>query len=179
MTQLHVSKIHITLLVTVPHEALEMYLPSSADVVGESLTEAVLQNVREEGLGYFPPLDYFQSRGKLDDNLIDAAETIAWFACKLVREEVQRKMRPFFSTISFQSVQSTAFNMPGVRPSQPNAWHALVNHYTPNTVKMDIVATVLKKQEKPDGLANWAKQLFKRNLADVFDHMEVTQTAVM
>lgn len=179
MTQLYVSKIHVTLLVRVPHDALEQYLPSSADVVGEALTEAVLQNIREEGLGYFPPLDYFQSRGKLDNDLIDAAETIAWFACKLVREEVQRKMRPFFSTVSFQSVQSTAFTMPNVRPSQPNAWHALVEHYTPNAVKLDIIATVLKKHENPEGLANWAKQVFKRNLASTFDKMEVSQTIVM
>lgn len=179
MTQLYVSKIHVTLLVRVPHDALEQYLPSSADVVGEALTEAVLQNIREEGLGYFPPLDYFQSRGKLDNDLIDAAETIAWFACKLVREEVQRKMRPFFSTVSFQSVQSTAFTMPNVRPSQPNAWHALVEHYTPNAVKLDIIATVLKKHENPEGLANWAKQVFKRNLASSFDKMEVSQTIVM
>ena len=179
MTRLHVSKIHITLLVTVPHEALERHLPSSADVVGEALTEQVLAAVRESELGYFPALDYFQKQENIDKELMEAAETIGWFAARMVREEVQRKMRPFFSTISFQSVQCTAFSMPAVRPSHPNAYHALMAHYTPNTVKLDVVATVLKKQEKPEGLANWAKQLFRRNLADSFDKFEVTQTVVM
>jgi len=179
MTQLHVSKIHITLLVTVPPEILERHLPSSADVVGEALTEQVLAAVKEEQLGYFPALDYFQQQGKIDKDLMDAVEAIGWFAAKMVREEVQRKMRAFFSTISFQSVQCTAFTMPTVRLSSPNAYHALVEHYTPNTVKLDMVATVLKKQENPQGLANWAKQLFRRNLANSFDKFEVAQTAVM
>ena len=179
MTQLHVSKIHITLLVTISCETLERHLPSSADVVGEALTEQVLAAVKQTSLGYFPALEYFEQQGKIDKDLMDAAETIGWFAARMVREEVQRKMRAFFSTISFQSVQCVAFNMPAVRPSQPNAYHALVEHYTPNTVKLDLVATVLKKQENPQGLANWAKQLFKRNLANSFDKFAVTQTVVM
>ena len=179
MTQLHVSKIHITLVVTVPREALERHLPSSAEIVGEQLTEQVLAAVRENNIGYFPALDYFQKQGGIDEDLMDAAETIGWFASKIVREEVQRKMRAFFSTISFQSVQCLAFTMPSVRPNQPNAYQALVEHYTPNTVKLNLLATVLKKQEKPEGLANWAKQLFKRNLDDSFDKFEVTQTAVI
>ena len=179
MTQLHVSKIHISLLVTVPYEVLERHLPSSADVVGETLTDRVIELVKEQNLGYFPPLDYFQKQNAIDTDLMDAAETIGWFAAKMVREEIQRKMRAFFSTISFQSVQCTAFSMPGVRPSQPNAYHALLMHYTPNTVKLDLVATVLKKQERPDGLANWAKQLFRRNMEGVFDGFEVTQAVVI
>ena len=179
MVQLHVSKIHITLIVKVPHEALERHLPSSADVVGEALTDQVLKMVKENNIGYFPALDYFEKQGGIDGDLMDAAETIGWFASKIAREEVQRKMRPFFSTISFQSIKCTAFTMPSVRPAQPNAYQALLEHYTPNTVKLDLVATVLKKQQQPEGLANWAKQLFKRNLENSFDKFEVTQTAVM
>lgn len=179
MTQLHVSKIHISMLVTVPYETLERHLPSSADVVGEALTDQVLAAVKKQNLGYFPPLDFFQKQGAIDQDLMDAAETIGWFAAKMVREEIHRKMRAFFSTISFQSVQCTAFTMPNVRPSQPNAYHALLMHYTPNTVKLDLVATVLKKQARPEGLANWARQLFRRNLDGVFDSFEVTQAVVI
>ena len=179
MTQLHVSKIHITLVVRVANETLSRHLPSSAEVVGEQLTEQVLEQVRKNNIGYFPALDFFQKDAGIETDLMDAAETIGWFASKIAREEVQRKMRAFFSTISFQSVQCTAFSMPSVRPNQPNAYAALVQHYTPNTVKLDIITTVLKKQQKPEGLANWAKQLFTRNLDDSFDACKVTQTVVI
>lgn len=69
--------------------------------------------------------------------------------------------------------------MPGVRANELNAWHKLVEHYTPNTVKLDIIASVLKKEVAPKGLENWSKQLFRRNLEGVFEDFEVTQTAVL
>ncbi len=179
MSSLHISKIHITLQVKVPHELLERHLPSSAEVVGEALTEQVVEAVKKHKLSYFPALDFLQQQGDIDEDLLDATETIAWFACKLVREEVNKKLRGFFSTLSFQSVKCTSFSMPGVRANQLNAWHELVEHYTPNTVKLDVVASVLKKEEHPKGLENWSKQLFRRNLENSFDNFEVIQTAVM
>lgn len=177
--QLHLSKIHITLVVTVPFEMLERHLPSSADVVGEELANQVVAAVKQHNIGYFPALDYFEKQGGIELDLLEAAETIAWFASRLVREEVNIKMRPFFSTIQFQSVQNLAYAMPNVRPNQLNAWPALVQHYTPNKVKLDLIASVLKKQEKPEGLANWARQLFTRNLKNSFDDYEIVQTSVI
>lgn len=179
MPSLHISKIHITLKVKLPPELLERHLPSSAEVVGEALTEQVLAAVKKHQLSYFPPLDYLEKAGDIDADLLDATETIAWFACKLVREEVNKKLRGFFSTLSFQSVKCTSYAMPGVRANQLNAWHQLVEHYTPNTVKLDMIASVLKKEETPRGLENWSKQLFRRNLEGVFEDFEVTQTAVL
>lgn len=179
MPSLHVSKIHITLKVKLSHELLERHLPSSAEVVGEALTEQVVAAVKKHKLSYFPALDYLEKQGDLEQDLLDATETIAWFSCKLVREEVNKKLRGFFSTLSFQSVKCTSYAMPGVRANQLNAWHELVEHYTPNTVKLDLIASVLKKEEFPQGLENWSRQLFRRNLEGVFDDFEVIQTAVL
>lgn len=176
---LHISKIHITLQVTVPADLLERHLPSSAEVVGEALTEQVVAAVNKNKLSYFPALDFLQKQGDIDEDLIDATDTIAWFACKLVREEVNKKLRAFFSSLSFQSVKCTSFAMPGVRVNEINAWHQLVEHYTPNTVKVDLIASVLKKEEHPRGLENWSKQLFRRNLEDSFEKFEVINTSVI
>ena len=178
MSQLHITKIHISLKVKIFDELLERHLAASAPAVGEALTSEVISLVKKNSIGYFPALEYFQQQGELDDDLIDAAETIGWFASKIAREEVQQKMRGFFSTLSFQSVQTIAFTMPSVRPSKHDAHKALIQHYTPNVVKLDIVASVLKK-DKLEGMANWARQLFRRNLENSFAEMEVTQTNVM
>lgn len=179
MPSLHISKIHVTLQVTLPPELLERHLPSSAEVVGEALTEQVVAAVKKHKLSYFPALDYLEQQGDLDEDLLDAVETIAWFACKLVREEVNKKLRGFFSNLSFQSVKCTSFAMPSVRANQLNAWHELVEHYTPNTVKLDLIASVLKKEERPKGLENWSKQLFRRNLENSFDKFAVIKTSVL
>lgn len=178
MSQLHLTKIHISLKVKVSDELLERHLASSVAVVGKALTETTLASIKNNNIGYYPALEYIQQQGDIDDDLMDAAETIGWFAAKIAREEVQHKMRPFFSTISFQSVQTLAFTMPAVRPNQHDAQIALLEHYTPNVVKLDIVASVLKK-DRLEGMANWAKQLFVRNLCDSFDDVQVTQTKVM
>lgn len=179
MIQLHVSKIHITLVVKVAHEVLAQHLPSSPAVVGEMLTTQIVEHVNQSRLGYFPALDYFQQQGGVDAELIEAAQTIGWFAARYAREEIQRRLRPFFSSLSFQSVHTQAFSMPAVRASQINAWQILCAHYTPDTVKIDIIAAVLKKQSNPQGLANWARQLCVRNLGDVFESFEVIQTIVL
>lgn len=174
-----ITKIHISLQVTLSAAELEKHLPASAEIVGEALTEAVLANVKQQNLGYFPSLDFFQQQGLMDDDLMDAADTIAWFAAKLVREEVQIKLRPFFSKMEFQSVKCSAFGMPSVRPNQLDAWQALVEHYTPNQIKIDVLASVLKKNNQQQGMANWAKQLFRRNLAESFAQLDVTAASVV
>lgn len=162
-----------------PHGVLEKHLASSAEVVGHNLTEQVVDYVNANKSGYFPALDFFQSEPGIDPDLMDAAETIGWFASKYAREEIQRKMRPFFSTISFQSVQIVAFTMPSVRPSQLNAWHDLLDHYTPDVIKLDLIASVLKKNDRQDGLSNWSRQLFRRNLEGSFQELEVLQTVAI
>ena len=178
MAQLHLTKIHISLKVKIPHEILEKHLAASVEVVGEALTQNVVDLVNEKNTGYFPALDFFQKQGCLDEDLMDAAETIGWFSSKIAREEVQKKIRPFFSSISFKSIQTVAFTMPNVRPNQINAYQALIDHYTPNVVKLDVIATLLKKNQL-EGIENWAKQLFKRNLTDFFSNFEVTGVSVI
>ena len=179
MPSLHITKIHITLQIKVPHELLERHLPSSAEVVGEALTEQVITAVKKHKLSYFPALEFLEKQGDLEQDLLDATETISWFACKFAREEVNKKLREFFSELSFQSVKCTSYAMPGVRANQINAWHELVEHYTPNTVKLDVIASLLKKEQHLKGIENWSKQLFRRNLEDSFDEFEVIQTVVL
>ena len=77
MSSLHISKIHITLQVKIPHDVLEKYLPSSAEVVGEALTEQVIAAVKKHKLSYFPALDFLQKQGDLEEDVLDATETIA------------------------------------------------------------------------------------------------------
>lgn len=179
MAQLHVNKIHISLKVRVPYGVLEKHLASSAEVVGHNLTEQVVNYVNANKLGYFPALDYFQSEPGIDADLMDAAETIGWFASKYAHEEIQRRMRPFFSSISFQMVQIVAFSMPSVRPTQLNAWHDLMGHYTPDVIKLDLIVSVIKKNDRQEGLSNWSRQLFRRNLEGCFQDLEVLQTVAI
>ena len=76
MSQLQVTKIHISLKIKIADDVLERHLASSVSVVGKALTEAVLASVKKNTIGYYPALEYIQQLGDMDEDLMDAAETI-------------------------------------------------------------------------------------------------------
>lgn len=172
---LHLNRAALTLVVQLPEPIFARHLPASPSVVGDALAEQVQAYVQRERLGYFPALDYFREHaGAVDGELLEAADHIAWFACNQARGEVQRKLRPVFSSLSFQSIQSQAFTMPGVRPNQVNARHELARHYTPDSAKLVLLVNSFQKSAQDETMAKWASHLAYRWLKDSFARVEVT-----
>lgn len=175
MSALRVARMGLSATVRVPREALERHAASSPEVVGRSLAEAVDTYVRAERLGYYPALDYFREReGAVEPELIAAADAIAWLAATLVRNEVRVKLRPVFSSVQIQGLQALAFAMPPVRPSQPNALHRLAEHYTPDTLKMDLQVSLIQKREPSEGIERLAAHMVYKWLKGSFAAIEVT-----
>lgn len=171
---LHLARISLSLVARLPESVYERYLAASPYVVGEQLVEQITGYTRTHQLGYYPALDYFQQQGGLDPDLLDAAEQIAWFSANIVREEIQRKLRPVFSTVTFQGQQNIAFTMPAIRPHQPNAYNALLEHYTPDRIKANIVVSSFQKQEQGEALVKWTANTCYRWLKESFDTFEVS-----
>lgn len=172
---LHLNRAALTLVVQLPEQIFARHLPASPDVVGDALAEQVIAYAQQEGLGYYPALDYFKAHtGAVDSDLLDAAEHIAWFTCNQARAEVQRKLRPVFSSLSFQSIQPQAFTMPSVRPQQANARRELARHYTPDCAKIVLLVNSFQKSAQDEAMAKWASHLAYRWLKESFAHVEVT-----
>ncbi len=176
---LHVNRIRLSLVAQVPEALYERHVAASPYIVGEELTEQITAYVREHKLGYYPAVDFFMTQGGLEKELLDAAEGLAWVTAKAVREEIQRKLRPVFSTVTFQSQQCVAFTMPAVRPNNINAYNELLKHYTPDTIKAVIEVTSFQKQDKGELMARWATNTCYRWLKDSFDYFEVTSSEVI
>jgi len=164
---------------TLPQHIFERHLPSSPYVVGEELADQVIHFVQQRGLGYYPALDFFHQQGGVEPDLLDAAGHMSWFVCKMVREEVQRKLRPVFSSIVFDSLQTLAFTLPAVRPHQLNARHALVGHYTPDTVKVVFTVAGFQRQAGDEALVKWARHVVYRWLKDSFHNLEITSAHLL
>ncbi len=169
----------MTMTATVPQHIFERHLPSSPYVVGEELADQVIRFVQQRGLGYYPALAFFQEQGGVEKDLLDAAGHMSWFVCKMVREEVQRKLRPVFSSIVFDSIQTLAFTLPAVRPHQLNARHALVRHYRPDTVKVVFTASAFQRHAGDEALVKWARQVVYRWLKDSFHGLEITSAQLL
>ncbi len=168
------NQVALSLRVRIPEHVFERHLPASPYVVGEALADAVTEQVRRQALGYFPPLDFFIAQGVLDEALVESVSGIAWFITNLVRQELQKKLRGLFATVRIESIQTQAYSMPPVRPGNLNAYSALVEHYTPDVVKVGLLVSAIQKQESSDALAGWAGEVCRRRLEDAFGEVEVT-----
>jgi chromosome condensin MukBEF complex kleisin-like MukF subunit len=169
---------HISLVVrlTVPEKVFQGELHTSPSRLGKDLATAIDHYSRENKLGYYPAIEFIRKIKDIDQSLVDEAERIAWIVCKLAREEVQSRLCPVFSSVKFKSVQTEAFAMPAIRPNQASAFDQLVRHCTPDSVKLEIQVSMLRKDDDQRGEAAeaYARKMIFRWLKPVFENIEIT-----
>ena len=153
---------------------MQGHLAASPYIVGEELAQQISQYVSENRLGYYPAIDFFQENGAIEQDLLDAIGSISWLLTNLVRDEVRVRLRAAFSSIRFESLQTQAFTMPGIRPGQNNGFQLLTEHYTPDQVKVNIVASLVRKKESQYEAEQMAKHLVCRWLKNSFESLEIT-----
>ena len=178
---MRVDHIALTLRLTLAEKDIWQHLPAAAGQVGSELAGFVDRYCREHQLGYYPAIEYFRQVAEADQELIDHLEQLAWEVSRKVREQLQSRLRPVFSSVKFRSVQTEAFALPPVRPSQPSALEQLVSHYTPNSVRVELLASLLRKDDdqRGDAMEGYARKMVHRWLSDIFDDVEVTASAVL
>ena len=137
--------------------------------------------MRENNLGYYPALTYFRDNGAIEPELIHTAEQLAWRASKHARELVQTGLRPIFSTVRFRSVQPQAFMMPAIRPGQPGALKKLCQHYSPDTIRLELLLTLLRKDNDNGERSTelYARKMIYRWLREPFEMVEVTSSSAL
>ena len=176
---MQVDHISLILRLKVPGEILQSHLHSSPVEVGEELARVIDRYTRKHGLGYYPAIEFFRHVPEIDEDLIENAEQIAWVVSKVAREQVQSRLRPIFSCVKFQSIQTEAFTLPSVRPNSPSALEQLKSHYTPDTVRLELLVSMLRKDndQRGDAAETYARKMIYRWLRDVFEDVDVTASA--
>ncbi len=172
------EKVLITINVWLKPDVLQQYLPCSANIIGRTLAQMAEEYEKENQTGYYPAIDFFKTLDTVDPDLITSAEQVAWLVSKLAREIIQSKLRPIFSSVHFQSIQTLAFLMPKVRPNKADAHELLAEHYTPDRVKIELVLTMMRRDsDAEDGQAEpYARKMMFRWLEAEFETMEVTSS---
>lgn len=179
MTNLHITKVSMTLDLKVPANDIEKHLPASPYVVGEQIAEQVLEYVNKHKLGYFPPLDYFREQDAIDPDLINAADNITWLVANMVREEIVVRLRPVFSNIKIESIQAQAFNMPSIRLHANNIEHQLTSHYTPDHFKVALTLSSIRNHNDTETAEVMAKNMAHKWLRDHFSNLQVTSVKII
>jgi len=175
MNQLNLTRIAVSLQVKVPAEAIEQHSAASPYIVGEELARQVAAYVQHERLGYYPALEYFRTVEAIEPELLEAAQSISWLVCGLVQEELRIRLRAVFSNLKIESVQTVAYTMPGIRPGSSNALHDLAQHFSPDQVRVNLVASSICRQDNDQDVAiKLARQQIYRWLKDRFSALEIT-----
>ncbi len=175
------DKVLVTINVQMKAKDLQQYLPCSANIIGQTLAEIAGEYEKENKTGYYPAIDFFKTLDGVDPDLITSAEQVAWLVSKLARETIQSKLRPIFSSVHFQSIQTLAFSLPKVRPSQADAIEQLAKHYTPDRVKVELVLSMMRRDsEVEDNRAEpYARKMMFRWLESKFETIEVTSSKAL
>lgn len=176
---LQFTRVAITLIVQVPEDALERHLAASPSVVGAELAQQILDYERRHHLSYFPAIDFFIQNGGLETELLDALQNITWVVTTMVRNELRIKLRPVFSQIKFETIQTTAYTLPSVRPNEANVLDKLIRHYSATTVKVSIIATLIQKFSDTGAAEKMATSMCYRWLRPHFNHIEVTSSTAL
>jgi len=175
------DKILITVDVQLKAEDLQQYLPCSVSIIGQTLAEIAGEYEKENKTGYYPAIDFFKTLDTVDPDLITSAEQLAWLVSKLARETIQTKLRPIFSSVQFQSIQTLAFSLPKVRPNQIAAIELLAKHYTPDSVKIELVLSMMRRdsEAEDDRAEPYARKMMFRWLQAEFETIDVTSSKVL
>ncbi|MDH5425067.1 MAG: hypothetical protein OEY29_08750 [Gammaproteobacteria bacterium] len=179
MAEVRLRRYLLTLRVRLAEELVLQHSASSPVVIGHELAAQIHDVVKQQQMGYYPPLEFFYGRhfaghSGLDPELMEAADGISWLLCRLVRNELQSKLRQVFSSVKFQSVQTMAYTMPPVRYGANNALYDLAQHYTPLSVKLEIMLSMISKNQPAEGAEAFISNTTHRWLKDSFESIEVS-----
>ena len=171
---LHIITLAINFKVRLSEASMQGHLSASPYLVGEELARQVSRYATEHRLGYYPAIDFFQENGGVEQDLLNTVGSISWLVTNLVRDEVRTRLRAAFSSIRFESLQTQAFSMPTVRPGQHNALQLLTEHYTPDQVKVNMVASLVRKQGSLHEAEQLARHLVCRWLKNSFESLQIS-----
>lgn len=175
------DKVLVILNVQLKPESLQQYLPCSANIIGQTLASIADEYEKENKTGYYPAMDFFKTLDNVDPDLIASAEQVSWLVSKLARETIQSKLRPIFSSVQFQSIQTLAFSLPKVRPNNVDAVDQLSKHYTPDSVKIELIVTMMRRdsEAEDDRAEPYARKMMFRWLEAEFETIEVASSKAL
>jgi len=176
---LQFTSISLSMTVVVPEAALEQHIAASPSIVSEEIVAAVKEYEKAHKLGYFPAIDFYINNNGIDPDLLDAMQSISWVVTNMVRNEIRIKMRPVFSNIKFETIQSLAQTLPPVRIKDEKLTQKLMEHFNTTTVKVNLTATLIQKFIDKETAEKLAKNLAYQWLKGSFEKVTVNSSKAL
>lgn len=152
----------------VAEELIEQQLGYLPWLLGENMAAQVDSYVMEQGLGYYPAMDYFRHLPEvIDPALLTLIDQVVFFCDDYTRRELTHRLYRMFSRVHIARIQCMAYALPRVRPHRGGAPEELARHFSPNQLKLTIHLSSLQKGEVDgleqialDKLVRWGRPAF-------------------
>lgn len=125
--------------VSVPCQLLEERVGYSPTILGEHMALQVIDYVRDQQLGYFPPFDYLENNPSIDPDLLILMQELASFSSHYAKRTTRQSLSAEFASVRVRNVFSPFFAMPKIRVHAANAVAELSQHYSPNQVRVEVI----------------------------------------
>lgn len=170
----YTQPVNITLKVKLASQLIENHSAASPYVVGEELARHVAIYVQNHHTGYYPAVDYFHELGIIDTDLFTALENVSWLVTSMSKDILRTGLRTYLRNIQFDSTQMIATTLPQIRPGSKNAMHRLALHYTPDQIRINLLADLIQSENiKTQDKLQKAKENISMWLDGKFLHSEV------
>ncbi len=137
-----VDYINGTLRCVIAEEDLARHAPVSPLAVGVELSYQIREYEKQQQLGYFPAVEFFQDErfedgSGLDADLLQVYDSLTWLGEELIRSEFRTRLRAVFLEHRILEIHHHAATLPKIRPGETDVANKLAAHYTPNRFKID------------------------------------------
>lgn len=171
---LGIVQVALRVQVELAPDRLHAVLSEADRRIGHDLAVCVDRIVREEGLGYYPAIEYFDGHPGVEAALIERVKDVAAQIRKRVKREVQTHLWPVFSSLQIEQAESLAFTLPRISPARKDSLDRLAAHLFPNRVRLDLILATLDKHARLEEAESITSTKAVRNLRDVFASVEVS-----
>ena len=174
MSREYTQPVNLTLKVKLASQLIENHSAASPYIVGEELARHIAAYVQDHHTGYYPAVDYFHELEIIDPDLFTALENVSWLVTTISKDILRAGLRGFLKNIKFDSTQMIATTLPQIRPGSENAMHRLALHYTPDQIRINLLADLIQSEnQKTLDILDKAKENIADWLDEKFLHSEV------
>lgn len=175
----YISRIWLSLEVTLPAEPLAARLPIAPAALALRLTEATLAYVQAAQLSYYPALAHIRAQGYILPEIWLWVEQIADWLDAQTRYLLRRSLAPLFSNLEVEQLQPKAYGLARIRPRQPDAQAELLRHLTLDTVQGVLrLGHISKHPPEAAILERFVQQRVRQNLLQPFAAVRISNVTV-
>ncbi|MCB1733550.1 MAG: hypothetical protein H6981_03765 [Gammaproteobacteria bacterium] len=179
MGNIVIVRVGIGLEVSVEDNDLLSRVGEICEFIGPNLARQMDRASRADGLGYYPALEYFEERESIDKDLLASAQHLYEIVGDIVKAEVTQRLRPAFSNVICEHIQSVALTLPRVRPGQPDAIELLSRHLTPDRYRLELMVSNIVRQQQIEGVDTQSRHKVERWLKDHFAEVRVSSARLL